>query len=167
MSQPSLHITVKQGSLLDADAQVIVNAANSSGLMGGGIAGVIRRAAGVQVEEEARKQAPIPVGSAVLTSAGRLRFQGIIHAPTMPQPAMRIPPDNVAKATQAALEVADAQGFTSIAFPGMGTGVGQVSHRDAAHHMIAAIRQFQPRSLQSVILMDIDPAMVQAWQEAL
>ncbi|RMH05727.1 MAG: macro domain-containing protein [Nitrospirae bacterium] len=162
-----MHITVKQGSLLDADAQVIVNAANSSGLMGGGIAGVIRRAAGVQVEEEARKQAPIPVGSAVLTSAGRLRFQGIIHAPTMPQPAMRIPPDNVAKATQAALEVADAQGFTSIAFPGMGTGVGRVSHRDAAHHMIAAIRQFQPRSLQSVILMDIDPAMVQAWQEAL
>ena len=61
----ALTITVEQGSLLDVDTQVIVNAANSHGLMGGGVAGVIRRVAGFQVEEEARKQAPIPVGMAV------------------------------------------------------------------------------------------------------
>ena len=60
----ALTITVEQGSLLDVDTQVIVNAANSYGLMGGGVAGVIRRVAGFQVEEEARKQAPIPVGMA-------------------------------------------------------------------------------------------------------
>ena len=54
-----LEIVVMHGSLLDVDAQVIVNAANSHGLMGGGVAGVIRRVAGFQVEAEARKQAPI------------------------------------------------------------------------------------------------------------
>ncbi len=46
MSSERLQITVVQGSILEADAQVIVNAANSLGIMGGGVAGVIKRAAG-------------------------------------------------------------------------------------------------------------------------
>ena len=162
-----MEITCLQGSLLDVEAQAIVNAANSHGLMGGGVAGIIRRAAGSQVEDEAREQAPIPVGAAVLTSGGRTRFAGIIHAPTMPEPAMRIPVENVRLATRAALRLADAQGFVSLAIPGMGTGVGRVVPEEAAHGMIEEIRQFQPRSLQSVMLVDIDPVMVRAWQAAL
>jgi len=39
-----------------------VNAANSHGIMGGGVAGVIKRAAGQDVEDQARAQAPIAVG---------------------------------------------------------------------------------------------------------
>ena len=162
-----MEITCLQGSLLDVEAQVIVNAANSHGLMGGGVAGIIRRAAGSQVEDEAREQAPIPVGQAVLTSGGRTRFAGIIHAPTMPEPAMRIPVENVKLATRAALRLADEQGFVSLAIPGMGTGVGRVAPEEAAHGMIEEIRQFQGRSLQSVILVDIDPVMVRAWQAVL
>lgn len=98
----SLHITVIQGSILDANAEVIVNAANSHGFMGGGVAGVIKRAAGIEVEQEAVKQAPIAVGRAVLTSGGKTLFKGIIHAPTMPEPGMRIPAENVSRATKAA-----------------------------------------------------------------
>ena len=162
-----MEITCLQGSLLDVEAQAIVNAANSHGLMGGGVAGIIRRAAGSQVEDEARRQAPIPVGQAVLTSGGRTRFAGIIHAPTMPEPAMRIPVENVRLATRAALRLADAQGFVSLAIPGMGTGVGRVVPEEAAQGMVEEIRQFQGRSLQSVILVDIDPVMVRAWQAAL
>ena len=162
-----MDIICLQGSLLDVEAQAIVNAANSHGLMGGGVAGIIRRAAGSQVEDEAREQAPIPVGQAVLTSGGRTRFEGIIHAPTMPEPAMRIPVENVKLATRAALQLADAQGFVSLAIPGMGTGVGRVAPEDAAQGMVEEIRQFQGRSLLSVILVDIDPVMVRAWQAAL
>ena len=162
-----MDVTCRQGSLLDVEAQAIVNAANSHGLMGGGVAGIIRRVAGSQVEDEAREQAPIPVGDAVLTSGGRTRFAGIIHAPTMPEPAMRIPVENVKLATRAALRLADEQGFVSLAIPGMGTGVGRVAPGEAAQGMVEEIRQFQPRSLQSVILVDIDPVMVRAWQAAL
>ncbi len=167
MRQYLLEITCRQGSLLDVEAQAIVNAANSHGLMGGGVAGIIRRAAGSQVEDEARRQAPIPVGHAVLTSGGRTRFAGIIHAPTMPEPAMRIPVQNVRLATRAALRLADEHGFVSLAIPGMGTGVGRVAPEEAAEGMVEEIRQFQPQSLQSVILVDIDPVMVLAWQAAL
>src|SRR5439155_25929572 len=98
MSRERLTISLVQGSILEVDAQAIVNAANSQGYMGGGVAGVIRRAAGVEVEDEARKQAPISVGKAVLTSGGKTKFKGIIHARTMPQPAMWIPAAIVALA---------------------------------------------------------------------
>ena len=162
-----MDITCVQGSLLDVEAQAIVNAANSHGLMGGGVAGIIRRVAGSIVEDEARRQAPIPVGDAVLTSGGRTRFEGIIHAPTMPEPSMRIPVENVRLATRAALRLADDQGFVSLAIPGMGTGVGRIAPEEAAQGMVEEIRQFQPRSLQSVILVDVDPVMVRAWQVAL
>lgn len=161
------HITVIQGSILEVEAQVIVNAANSRGIMGGGVAGAIKRKAGLEVEQEAMAQAPIPVGQAVLTSGGRSTFKGIIHAPTMPEPGMHIPAENVDKATQAALALAEERGFASIAIPGMGTGVGGVDPDDAARHMIKSVRSFSARSLFEVILVDIDPAMIAAWRNAL
>ena len=111
----SLLISVIQGSILEAEADVIVNAANSHGIMGGGVAGVIKRAAGQDVEDQARAKAPIAVGQAVLTSAGKTKFKGIIHASTMPEPGMRIPAQNVALATRAALMLADENAFESIA----------------------------------------------------
>jgi len=162
-----MQITVVHGSILDADAQVIVNAANSLGLMGGGVAGVIKRAAGAEVEREAVKDSPIRVGKAVLTSGGNTKYKSIIHAPTMPEPGMHIPVKNVALATKAALTLADEKGFESIAIPGMGTGVGGVAHADAARVMVEAMRTFSPRALQSVVLVDVDAKMVEAWRDCL
>jgi O-acetyl-ADP-ribose deacetylase (regulator of RNase III) len=161
-----MQITVVQGSILDADAQVIVNAANSLGLMGGGVAGAIKRAAGAEVEREAVKDAPIRVGRAVLTSGGKTKFQGIIHAPTMPEPGMHSSAQNVALATKAALTLADEKGFESIAIPGMGTGVGGVTHGDAGRVMMDIVQAFQPRKLKTVVLIDVDPQMVAAWRDA-
>jgi len=155
------------GSILEAEAQVIVNAANSLGLMGGGVAGAIKRAAGTEVEREAVRNAPIRVGKAVLTSGGKTKFRGIIHAPTMAEPGMHIPAQNVALATRAALALADEKGFESIAIPGMGTGVGGVAHADAAHAMVEAVRTFAPRALKTVVLVDVDLDMVAAWKGAL
>lgn len=162
-----VQIEIQQGSILEAAVEAIVNAANSQGWMGGGVAGAIKRVAGKRVEEEAVTQGPIPVGEAVLTSGGKTRFRGIIHAPTMERPAMRIPVDNVGKATTAALRLAEEKGFTAIALPGMGTGVGGVDRKAAAVSMIHAIRQFPAERLQRILLVDIDPAMVEAWRQAL
>ena len=162
-----MKIDVLKGSILDVDVQVIVNAANSLGLMGGGVAGVIKRAAGEEVEREAVKDAPIRVGKATLTSGGNTKFRGIIHAPTMPEPGMHISVQNVALATRAALTLADEKGFESVAIPGMGTGVGGVAHVDAAKAMAETVRAFSPRTLKSVVLVDVDPEMVAAWKGAL
>ena len=162
-----VYVETHQGSILEAAVEVIVNAANSQGWMGGGVAGVIKRAAGKEVEEEAVAQGPTPVGEAVLTGGGRTPFRGIIHAPTMERPAMRIPVENVGKATAAALRVAEEKGFSAVALPGMGTGVGGVDHKAAAVSMVDAIRQFPARCLRRVLLVDVDPGMVTAWRQAL
>jgi O-acetyl-ADP-ribose deacetylase len=160
-----LRITVIHGSIVAADVEVIVNAANSLGVMGGGVAGVIKREAGQEVEDDARRQGPTPVGRAVLTSAGATKFKAIIHAPTMPVPGMRIPSANVGRATKAALSLADERGFDSMAIPGMGTGVGGVAPADAAREMIRAIKNFSADRLRAVVLIDVDPSMVDAWRE--
>ena len=162
-----MEISVVQGSLLEVQADAIVNPANSLGLMGGGVAGVIKRFGGEEIEKEAVSKAPIPVGSAVLTSAGKLPFKGVIHAPTMEEPAMETTEEKVRKAVRAVLELADRMGFESIAMPGMGTGVGRLPKDVSARAMIEEIRNFQPKNLKRVILVDLDKQMVEEWKRLL
>jgi len=162
-----MDIKVVKGSITDVDAEVIVNPANSKGLMGGGVAGVIKRFGGEEIEKEAVEKAPIPVGSAILTTAGKLKFKGVIHAPTMEEPAMPSSEEKVRKATRAALELADKECFKSVAIPGMGTGVGGVPKEIAAKAMVEEIRKFEPKCLEKVILVDIDEEMVESWERVL
>ena len=129
-------IFVEKGDITKIVCDAIVNPANSYGFMGGGVAGVIKRVGGTEIENEAVSKAPIPVGNAVLTTAGSLPCKYVIHAPTMEQPAMRINVDNVKVATKAALQYAFENNIKTLAIPGMGTGVGGVSLEDAAREMI-------------------------------
>ena len=162
-----MKITVQQGDLTKLKIDAIVNPANSFGEMGGGVAGVIRRVGGEQIEEEAVKQAPIPIGQAVVTTAGSLPCKKVIHAPTMVNPAERTDAEAVRRATVAALEAADRSGLSTLAFPGMGTGVGRVPLDVAASTMVKAIRSFKAESLKEVALIGIDQGMVQAFQKAI
>ncbi len=162
-----IEIEVVQGSLLEVQVDAVVNPANSLGLMGGGVAGVIKRFGGEQIEKEAVSKAPIPVGSAVLTSAGKLPFKGVIHAPTMEEPAMETTEEKVRKAVRAVLELADIMGFESIAIPGMGTGVGRLPKDVSARVMVGELRGFQAKNLKRVILVDLDTQMVEEWKRLL
>lgn len=160
-----MEIVILEGSLLDVEADVIVNPANSLGTMGGGVAGVIKKAGGSIIEKEAMLKAPISVGSAIFTSAGRLKFKGVIHAPTMEEPAIQTTEEKVRKAVRAALELADNMGFKSIAIPGMGTGVGRLPKEVAAKAMMGEIVNFIPINLEKVVLVDIDRELVEKWRE--
>ena len=162
-----MEILVKKGSLLEVEADVIVNPANSRGLMGGGVAGAIRKFGGEEIEREAVRKAPIPVGSAVLTTAGKLPFKGVIHSPTMEEPAMRTTEEKVRASVRAGLELADREGFESIAFPGMGTGVGRVPKNISARAMVEEIKGFSAKNLKKVVLVDLDEDMVKEWEKAL
>ena len=159
-----ISITIKKGDITRLEVDAIVNPSNSHGIMGGGVAGAIRKAAGPDVEREARADAPIYVGDATITNAGKLKCKWVIHASTMEEPAMEIPVENVAKATLAALKNAEENKLSIIAFPGMGTGVGGVKEKDAAKAMIETIRNFSEHHITKVILIDINEKMVKAWR---
>ncbi len=162
----SIKIIVEQGDLTQQKVDAIVNPANSAGVMGGGVAGVIRKVGGKIIEEEAMKQAPIPIGEAVFTTGGSLPCRGVIHAPTMVRPAERATAEVVRQATEGALRCAEEAGFASIAFPGMGTGVGRLSPDVAAETMVGAIRSFPAKYLEEVYLVGYESEMVSAFRKA-
>ncbi|ABU81621.1 macro domain-containing protein [Ignicoccus hospitalis] len=137
----SCEVVLTEGDITEFEGNAIVNAANSLMIMGGGVAGAIKRKGGEEIEREAVEKAPVPVGEAIATSAGKLKVKYVIHAPTMERPAMRVPPENAYLATKAALKVAKELGLKKVAFPMMGAGVGGLSVGTAAKEMLKAIKE--------------------------
>jgi len=161
----ALTVKVVVGDITEFQGDAIVNPANSYGYMGGGVALAIKLRGGKVIEEEAVKQAPIPIGSAVVTTGGSLKVRAIIHAPTVVRPGDRSSPENVYRATRAALEKAVERGFKSVAFPLMGAGVGGLPPKEAARAMYSAIREYSDKELEVHIYLR-DPALVDAVAEA-
>ena len=165
-----LRIIVTKADLATIGCDAVVNPANSLGLMGGGVALALKEKGGEVIEAQAKKKAPIPIGKAVSTAAGSLPCGFVIHAPTMEHPAEKIPKENVEKATYAGLEAGNRLGAKSMAFPGMGTGVGGVKKDEAAEHMVKAIKRFEKDKetvndlrLEKVILVAYDDELFEAF----
>jgi len=161
-------IEVRRGSLLELEVDAIVNPANSMLTMRGGVAGAIKRIGGEEIEREAVKNAPLPVGRAVVTSAGRLKARHVIHAPTMEEPGPTTV-KKVYKAMYAALELACNMNFRSMAIPGMGTGVGGLSPDEAVEAMFKALEDWLNRGLtvKHIIFIDLNEEVVQSFKKQL
>ena len=168
-SYKGVKLIVEKGDITKLEVDAIVNAANSMLIMGGGVAGAILRAGGKEIQEEALKYAPVPVGKAVATKAGKLKAKYVIHAPTMERPAMRIGRENVRLATKGALECAEQLKIESVAFPGMGTGVGGLKPKEAAQVMVQEIKRRvnEGTSLRQIILVGFTEELARAFQNAL
>lgn len=162
-------IIVTSGDITKQTTDAIVNPANSLLMMGGGVAGAIKRAGGKEIEEEALKHAPVPLGKAVATSAGKLDAKYVIHAPTMSKPAMHIERQNIKLAMKGALECAKEKGIRSIAFPGLGTGVGGFPPEEAAKIMMQELKEHidKQTTLKEVIFVGFNTELTQAFIKSL
>ena len=123
-----MKLSVTEGDLLDQPVEVIVNAWNRNIipwwlLLPQGVSGSIKRRAGLQPFREVGRFGLIPLGGAVLTSAGRLPFRGIIHVAGINM-LWRSSEFSIRKSIRSALAVAVREGFSSIAFPLIGAGSG-------------------------------------------
>lgn len=161
-------VSVVTGDITKLEVDAVVNPANSQLLMGGGVAGAILRAGGSKIQEEALKKAPTPIGKAVATTGGKLRAKYVIHAPTMTRPAMPTNRENARLAAKAALECARQTGIESVAFPGLGTGVGGLDARDAADVMVGEIKKHieAGTTLKEIVLVGFGVQLTQAFEEA-
>ncbi|MFH1917019.1 MAG: macro domain-containing protein [Nanoarchaeota archaeon] len=159
------NIIIRKGSIVTADVDAIIIPANSTGAMPGGVAGAIKLVAGNEVEEDAIAQAPIHIGSAILTTAETLPARNLIHAPVMEHAGAKTNEDYIRSAMEAALDLAEDNNFLSVAIPGMGTGTGGVSPKISAKIMIQIIKA-HPKILE-IILVDISDDMVSAWKSAI
>lgn len=125
-----MEVKILQADITDLKVDAIVNAANNKLVMGGGVAGAIKKKGGKIIEEEAVKKGPIEIGEAVATSAGSLPAKYVIHAATMGMPACRqagifkTDEIKIRNSCRNALKVAEELKIKSIAFPALGCGVG-------------------------------------------
>jgi O-acetyl-ADP-ribose deacetylase (regulator of RNase III) len=110
------------GDLTEMDTDAVVNAANAQLILGGGVAGAIKRKGGPEIQAECNKIGGTFVGGAVITTAGNLKAKHVIHA-VGPRMGEGDEDEKLKNATLNSLKVADENNLKSIAFPAISTGI--------------------------------------------
>ncbi len=115
-----------RGNLLEEPVDAIVNAANGRLAHGGGVAGVISRAAGPRLQEDSdrlvEQHGAYATGTAVATTAGNLPFKGVIHA-VGPRYGDGDEERKLVQALSAAFAVAKQNRWESVSFPAVSSGI--------------------------------------------
>lgn len=132
-------IVIEQGDLTEADVDAIVNAANNDLILGGGVAGAIRRKGGPSIQEECDKIGPIPLGEAAITGGGNLKAKYVIHAASMALKGPLTTAESLVNSTRNSLLRADEKKLKTIAFPAIGTGVAGFPVGKCAELMISTV----------------------------
>jgi O-acetyl-ADP-ribose deacetylase (regulator of RNase III) len=152
-------IDVHHGSILDVACDAIVSPANSFGFMDGGVDAIYLEYFGPDIQLRVRRaiydrhHGELVVGAADIVETGDVRLPYLIVAPTMRVPMILHESVNAYLATRAALlllltgvfpeggregqRLADVIG--TVAFPGMGSGVGRMPPDICARQMRAAL----------------------------
>jgi len=111
-----------QGDITGRDVDAIVNAANSHLQHGGGVAGAIVKKGGYIIQEESDKIGFTPVGTAVITSAGKLLARFVIHA-VGPRMGEGDEDNKLRSAVLNSLLLASEKGLKSISMPAISSGI--------------------------------------------
>lgn len=120
--------TVVFGDLLDQPVDAIVNPWNSNVipwwlLLPQGVSGAIRKRAGAEAFHSLTTAGFLKPGTAIYAKAGKLTFKGIIHVAAL-TPFWTTSEAIIQTCVKNAIQMALSKGFTSLAFPLLGSGVG-------------------------------------------
>jgi O-acetyl-ADP-ribose deacetylase (regulator of RNase III) len=132
------------GDICDLEVDAIVNPANVTLWMSTGVAGAIKRRGGDAIEFAAVRQAPVPLGGAIVTDAGSLGARWVIHAVSLDH-QRRTSAATIERAVRSALARARELGVETLAIPALGTGVGGFPLAEAARITVATVREVAPR----------------------
>ena len=163
-------ITAEHGDITHANVDIIVNAANSSLLGGGGVDGAIHRAAGPGLLAECRKIGGCPTGAARITGAYNLPHLHVIHTVG---PVWRGGGAGeaalLATCYRNSLHLARDHAARSIAFPAISTGVYGFPKEAAAEIAVATVREFLEPQTESidVLFCCFDRATLAIYREML
>jgi len=146
---------IVQGDLLDQDVDVIVNAWNRNIipwwlLIPQGVSAAIKKAAGTDVFRQLQTYGPIPLGGAILTHAGKLPYKGIIHVAGI-NLLWFATAKSIRTSVRSAMQLVDAHGFKSVAFPVIGSGSGNRSVKKSLAFMIEEFQLCQSQATAIIV----------------
>ena len=162
-------LALLQGDIVKVQTDAIVNAANTWLAGGGGVDGAIHRAGGPEIMAECRKIGGCPTGSAVPTTAGKLKAKYVFHAVGPVYEGRDEDERLLRSAYQTCLDLAEQYKLESIAFPSISTGVYGYPLELAAPIALGTIIEHikQPRSLKQVTIVLFGDSAYRAFEEAL
>lgn len=158
-------IILKRGDLTEMETDAIVNAANNDLKHGGGVAGAIRRKGGEIIQQESDEIGTIPIGSAAITSGGKLKARFVIHAASM-ELGGKTTANALRTSTAYSLAIAAKKNFKSIAFPAVGTGIAGFPMQQCAEIMLEEVAKHLQRetSVERVYLVLYDQDALQTFE---
>jgi len=152
------------GDITSVEVDAIVNASNSIGIMGAGVAGAIKTVGGIEIQEEAKrkcKKNKFNEGCCFSTTSGKLLDCGIkkiYHAITMKYPGGFTSIHFIRDATRAVFHMSIKDKMKSIAFPGLGTGIGRLDKTSVARTMFDIAIRFN--GIIDIFFVDLDVEFV-------
>lgn len=157
-------VVIISGDLVDQDVDAIVNAANNELVLGGGVAGAIRRRGGPSIQDECTAHGPVSVGDAAITGGGSLRARYVIHAASMALGG-RTTASSLRSSMDATFRLARDHSVATIAVPAVGTGIAGFPLDECARVMAGCLKRaiaggWQPREVRFVLY---DEASLQAF----
>ena len=161
-------IELWNGDICDLEVDAIVSPASTSLWMSTGVAGELKRIGGDEIEFAAVRQAPVELGDAVVTPAGRLAAKVVIHAVSLERDR-RTSDAAIDRAARSAMARVREMGLTSVAFPALGTGIGGFPLDEAARVAVDAVRDElrTESSIEHVIFALRGAAAYEAYAHAL
>ncbi len=115
-------LELTEGDITEMETEAVVNAANDRLVLGGGVAGAIRKKGGPEIQQQCNKIGGTFVGGAVITTAGSLKAKYVIHA-VGPRMGEGNEDQKLKNATLNSLKLADEKAIKSIAFPAVSAGI--------------------------------------------
>ena len=129
---------IEVGDLVEQAVDAIVNAANNELVLGGGVAGAIRRRGGPSIQRECDAHGPISVGEAAITGGGELPAHQVIHAASMALGG-RTTEESLRSSMQHVFRLAREHDVRTIAIPAVGTGIAGFPIDDCARVMAGCL----------------------------
>lgn len=160
-----LVIALSVGDLAKTQANVLVSASNWSLVMDSGVSKALRKVGGTAIEQAAIAQGPAAMGQVIWTGAGDLQAQYVAHAVAALKGAICIQ-----RCTLRVLLGAEERQAHTVAFPALGTGIGDVPMELAAQLMLEAIRTFanlEPKHVQHIAIVLYDQQAYHTWLDIL
>ncbi len=140
-------IRLVQGDITELGTDAIVNAANSQLILGGGVAGAIKRKGGPAIQEECNRIGGTFVGGAVITIGGNLKAKHVIHA-VGPRMGEGNEDNKLNNATLNSLRLMDDNKLKTIAFPAISTGIFGYPIDRCSKIMISTVKEYLSGSTQ-------------------